>query len=74
MFAAETAGTEAAGIGIEAIELILLIGAVVAIIARRLKIPYTVGLVVAGIILAFLPLGLEVNFSKELIFKVLLNL
>ena len=72
MFAAETAGTEAAGIGIEAIELILLIGAVVAIIARRLKIPYTVGLVVAGIILAFLPLGLEVNFSKELIFKVLL--
>lgn len=69
---AETAGTEAAGIGIETIEIILLIGAVVAIIARRLKIPYTVGLVVAGIILAFVPLGLEVNFSKELIFKVLL--
>ncbi len=69
---AETAGTEAAGIGIEAIEIILLIGAVVAIIARRLKIPYTVGLVVAGIILAFLPLGIEVSFSKELIFKVLL--
>ncbi len=70
---AETAGTEAAnGLGIEAIEIILLIGAVVAIIARRLKIPYTVGLVVAGIILAFLPLGIEVSFSKELIFKVLL--
>lgn len=69
---AETAGTEAAGIGIETIEIILLIGAVVAIIARRLKIPYTVGLVVAGIILAFLPLGIEVHFSKELIFKVLL--
>ncbi len=69
---AETAGTEAPGIGVETIEIILLIGAVVAIIARRLKIPYTVGLVVAGIILAFVPLGLEVHFSKELIFKVLL--
>ncbi len=68
---AETWTTEP-GLGIESIEIILLIGAVVAIIARRLKVPYTVGLVVAGIILAFLPLGLEVNFSKELIFKVLL--
>ncbi len=69
---AETAGTEAGGLGIEAVEIILLIGAVVAIIARRFKIPYTVGLVIAGIILAFVPLGIEVSFSKELIFKVLL--
>ncbi len=60
------------GLGIEAIEIILLIGAVVAIIARRLKIPYTVGLVVAGIILAFIPLGLQIPFNKELLFKVLL--
>lgn len=69
---AETGNEVAGGIGIEAVEIILLIGAIVAIIARRLKIPYTVGLVVAGIILAFLPLGIEVSFSKELIFKVLL--
>ncbi len=68
---AET-GTAEPGLSIVSIEIILLIGAVVAIIARRLKVPYTVGLVIAGIILAFLPLGLEVNFSKELIFKVLL--
>lgn len=60
------------GLGIEAIEVILFIGAVVAIIARRLKIPYTVGLVVAGIILAFIPLGLQIPFNKELLFKVLL--
>ena len=43
-----------------------------AIIARRLKIPYTVGLVVAGIVLAFVPLGIEIAFDKELLFKVLL--
>lgn len=63
---------EQPGLGIEAIEIILLIGAVVAIIARRLKIPYTVGLVVAGIFLAFIPLGISIPFNKELLFKVLL--
>jgi len=68
---AETAGAQP-GLNIETIEIILLIGAVVAIIARRLKVPYTVGLVVAGIVIAFLPLGFEVHFSKELLFKVLL--
>ena len=77
MFLAETAEAvkEAAsepGLSIESIELILLVGAVVAIIARRLKIPYTVGLVVAGIVLAFVPLGIEIAFDKELLFKVLL--
>lgn len=73
MFAEAAAAAEAEnGLNIETIELILLIGAVVAIIARRLRIPYTVGLVVAGIILAFIPLGVEVPFNKELLFKVLL--
>ena len=57
---------------IEQIELILLIGAIVAIVARRFKVPYTVGLVVAGIVIAFLPLGLQIPFSKDFIFKVLL--
>ena len=59
-------------LGIEQIELIILVGAMVAIIARRLKIPYTAGLVVAGIFIAFLPLGFNVPFSKELVFDVLL--
>ena len=71
MYFAETAAAEN-GLSIEKIEIILLIGAVVAIIARRLKIPYTVGLVVAGIVIAFLPLGFEIGLSKELLFKVLL--
>ncbi|CAN5299701.1 cation:proton antiporter [soil metagenome] len=56
----------------EQIELLILIGAIVALIARRLKIPYTVGLVLAGILMAVLPLEIELNFSKELLFKVLL--
>ncbi len=60
------------GLKIEQIELILLIATVVAIIARRLKIPYMVGLVVAGIFITFLPLTLEINLSKELLFKVFL--
>ncbi len=68
---AET-GVEQPGLSLETIEIILLIGAVVAIIARRLKVPYTVGLVVAGIVIAFLPLGFELQFSKELLFKILL--
>jgi monovalent cation:H+ antiporter, CPA1 family len=68
----QTATAAEQGLGIEAIEIILLIGAVVAIIARRLKIPYTVGLVIAGILLAFIPLGISIPFSKELLFKVLL--
>src|ERR1043165_1739752 len=57
---------------VEQIALIVLIGAIVALAARRLKIPYTVGLVVAGIILAILPIEFELKFSKELLFKLLL--
>lgn len=73
MFAEIAASPEAEQtLGIETIEMILLVGAVVAIAARRLRIPYTVGLVVAGLILAFIPFGVEVPFNKELLFKVLL--
>ena len=59
-------------IKMEQIELILLIGAIVAISTKRLKIPYTVGLVVAGIVIAFFPFEFESNFTKPLIFGVLL--
>lgn len=59
-------------IKIEQLELILLIGAIVAIVARRFRVPYTVGLVVAGIVITFLPLGIEAPFNKDLLFKLLL--
>ena len=57
---------------IEQIELLILVGAITAIIARRLRIPYTVGLVVAGIFIAVFQIGIKVNFSKDLLFNVLL--
>ncbi len=52
--------------------LIVAIGALVALAARRLRIPYTVGLVIAGILLALLHLNIGITLSKELIFELLL--
>jgi len=59
-------------ISIEQVEVMLLIAAIVAIVARLLKIPYTIALVLAGIGLALSPLTSDVNFSKDLIFKIFL--
>jgi CPA1 family monovalent cation:H+ antiporter len=52
--------------------LLLLIAAVVAMLTRRLHLPYSVGLVAAGIILAILPFAPKVSLTKELIFTALL--
>ncbi len=57
---------------IERMELLLLIAVLVAMITKRFRIPYTVGLVLAGIAVAFLPFTPEIELSKELIFIVLL--
>jgi len=57
---------------IEQIVLLIVVGSVVAIAAHRLKIPYTVGLVAAGIVMAFLPIRIEIPFSKDFLFEVLL--
>ncbi len=59
-------------LGIEQIEIVVLVGAIVALITRRLKLSYTVGLVVAGLLVAFFHLPLGINFSKDLLFKALL--
>ncbi len=56
---------------IQKIEFLLLIAAVVAMVARKLRLPYSVGLVLAGIGLTFVhPFDLPI--TKELIFTVLL--
>src|SRR5450432_330727 len=52
--------------------LLLLIATVVAMLTRRLRLPYSVGLVAAGIVIALLPLSLDVPLTKELLFTVLL--
>ena len=50
----------------------LLIAGIVAILTRRLRIPYTVGLVLTGIVLSLFPFFANVPLSKELIFNVFL--
>ena len=52
--------------------LLLFVSSLVAMITRRLNLPYSVGLVTAGIALALLPLGLELRLTPELVFSVLL--
>lgn len=57
---------------IESIEILLLIAALVAMLCQRLRLPYTIGLVAAGIILGLLSFAPKVELSKELLFMVLL--
>jgi CPA1 family monovalent cation:H+ antiporter len=52
--------------------LLLLIAAVVAMLTRRVHLPYSVGLVAAGIILAVLPFAPKVGLTKGLLFNALL--
>jgi CPA1 family monovalent cation:H+ antiporter len=57
---------------VERAALLLLISAVVAILTQRLRLPYSVGLVTAGLVLALLPFRPEVNLTKSLLFTFLL--
>ena len=57
---------------IESVEFLLLIAALVAMVARRVRIPYTVILVAVGIALSLFAFTPEIELSKELIFRVLL--
>lgn len=60
-------------LGIQHIEILLLIAAIVSMLVRRLRLPYTVGLVVAGVGVALLPGELEhVSLTKEMIFTAFL--
>jgi CPA1 family monovalent cation:H+ antiporter len=58
--------------GIENIEVMLLIAAVVAMLTRKLRVPYSVGLVATGIFLAMFSIQLNITLTKELIFTTLL--
>jgi CPA1 family monovalent cation:H+ antiporter len=52
--------------------LILLTASLVAIVSRRLKLPYSVGLVIAGIVLALIPSAPELPLTRDLIFNIFL--
>src|SRR5687768_2185555 len=60
-------------LSIEFISTLLLIAAVVAMAVRRLKIPYTVGLMLTGIVLAVSPFPSDdIEITKDLIFTIFL--
>ena len=52
--------------------LLMLVATGVAMLCARVRIPYTVGLVTAGVLLNALPLGLTLQLSRELVFSLLL--
>lgn len=59
-------------IGVQTGTLLLLIAAVVAMLSKRLHLPYSVGLVAAGIALAALPFAPRIVLTKNLIYTALL--
>ncbi len=60
------------GFPITSLGLILLVASLVAMASRRLELPYSTGLVVAGIALALLPIGVNLPLTRDLIFGVFL--
>src|SRR5215210_4884014 len=54
------------------IGVLLLVACLIAMLTRRLGLPYIVGLVVAGFLIALLPDAPQLPLSRELIFNVLL--
>ena len=60
-------------LSIEFIQTLLLIAAIVAMTVRRLKIPYTIGLMLTGIVLAITPFPTDdIDITKDLIFTIFL--
>jgi CPA1 family monovalent cation:H+ antiporter len=51
---------------------LLFVAIFVAIAARRLRLPYTVGLVLTGVALAFIPLHLHAALTHDVIFDLIL--
>ncbi len=54
------------------LEIVLLVTAIVAMLARRLRVPTTVGLVLAGIGLALVPGAVSITLTRDLIFDAFL--
>jgi CPA1 family monovalent cation:H+ antiporter len=60
------------GVSLAPIGVLLLVACLIAMLTRRLGLPYIVGLVVAGFLIALLPNGPDLPLSRELMFNVLL--
>lgn len=57
---------------IERVEVLLLIAAIVAIFTRKLRVPYSVGLVATGVFLSLFSIEPNLKLTRELIFTILL--
>src|SRR4051812_45829691 len=60
------------GLSLIPIGVLLLVACLIAMLSRRLGLPYIVGLLVAGFLIALLPNSPELPLSRELIFNILL--
>ena len=58
--------------GFEQLGVILVVASLVAMLSRRIGLPYTAGLVLAGMALALFPAGADLPLSRELVFNVFL--
>jgi CPA1 family monovalent cation:H+ antiporter len=70
--AAGQEGTGLQSFSIVTLGIVMLIACVVAIGSRRLRLPYSVGLVLAGVGLALAPVAVDLPLSRDLIFTVFL--
>jgi CPA1 family monovalent cation:H+ antiporter len=59
-------------LNVKSVAVLLLIAAVVAMLTRRLRLPYSAGLVAAGVFLALLPFSPKVDLTREIVFTALL--
>ena len=60
------------GISLAPIGLLLLVACLIAMISRKLGLPYSAGLVAAGLLIALIPQAPQLPLSRDLIFKILL--
>src|SRR4051794_15013847 len=60
------------GVSLAPIGILLLVACLIAMLSRRLGLPYIVGLVAAGLLIALLPNAPELPLSRALIFNILL--
>lgn len=60
------------GIALAPIGLLLLVACLIAMVSRKLGLPYSVGLVAAGLLIALIPNAPRFTLSRDLIFNILL--
>src|SRR5918912_2034874 len=60
------------GVSLAPIGILLMVACLIAMLTRRLGLPYIVGLVVAGFLIALLPNSPDLPLSRDLIFNIFL--